>query len=295
MRAGVDSLQQLYGSGKPWFFVHAAAQIAASADGIGEVLRLLLDDKRPWLPESQLPSVKEWLSLYRQHRRVQATAFEAYAGQPLEATMREPSQEEQEFLLRMFIGVSFESKGETFQRAIDGVEDGLAGDDESFDRFTTSSEGLFFFRVWLPCWLVYHKLPGQLLREARLGDDDALDKLLRLDKSVLGDPGIAQRWHAITLRGSALERRRLVAALKGKPKGSFDGAWVRSGLAGMISQMAKTFGCTATAPEIAAIFDAVEQRNGNLVDSKLPVGESLAKAIQRNRDWPGLPRLPDVK
>ena len=57
-----------------------------------------------------------------------------------------------------------------------------------------SPDTLFFYRVWLPCWLEYGvKLPV-LVAKAQDGDVKALDMLLRLDKTALELPEIRRRY-----------------------------------------------------------------------------------------------------
>ena len=63
MVEGAEALRLLYGTKKPWLFVETAAEIAASAGVVEQLLRLLLDRKRPWVPDSPLPTSKEWLLL----------------------------------------------------------------------------------------------------------------------------------------------------------------------------------------------------------------------------------------
>ncbi|MDD5759605.1 MAG: hypothetical protein PHI06_11060, partial [Desulfobulbaceae bacterium] len=54
-------------------------------------------------------------------------------------------------------------------------------------------ESSFFLLVTGPCWLIYHTSPTRLYRKARLGDYNAIKKLLCLDPLMLHDPAIGQR------------------------------------------------------------------------------------------------------
>lgn len=165
-----------------------------------------------------------------------------------------------------------------------------AEDEALFDRLFASAAGQYWLCVWLPCVMYYRTYPPLLLRRAREGDDDALDRLLRLDESVVADPGILRRWHEIMHNGSGAERRRMLTAIAGRPKGRLDRKAMRLGLSGLISQFAIGFGCRVTAPEIKALFDAVERVRSGRIDTSLPESaEAYSKAVQRNRSWPSLP------
>ena len=54
-------------------------------------------------------------------------------------------------------------------------------------------ELVFFLRVMFPCLLQYCMLPCDLLRQARQGDKQAIENLLRLDDAAASDPRI-QHW-----------------------------------------------------------------------------------------------------
>jgi len=67
------------------------------------------------------------------------------------------------------------------------------------ENLTLSDEGFFTFRIFLPCWLHYFETPTGLYRKARLGNLDAIDKLLRIDKRVISDTKIS---HHIAQHGT---------------------------------------------------------------------------------------------
>lgn len=311
--------------GQPWIFVDLAVQLAASADRLRELIEEAIGGDRSSRPLPSRPPINQWLPMYRKHRAMQdgVAATEGLPGDltahglPDDLTgsdgldlLRECSRvsrddaaavskaltEEQrcQFLL-LFCGVPFPPDDATLRRMLGQLEadaaPGEADRDSILDEVLASPAGQFYVRVWLPCWVLYRDYPPRLLRAARLGDLDALDRLLRLDKSVVGEPRIAEQV-AITLStGSVGEQNQILASLKGKPKTKLTDKAIRAGLGALISQFALLFHTEVTAPETQRLFDAIERiRSGRLNDAAIPdAPESWARAIQRNRTWPGLP------
>lgn len=313
MKQGLELLKALRGDGQPFLFVDLAVTVASAPDEVGQLLSWVTRASKLPANIPPPPPVADWLLLYRSHRVLQASVIPAMGFSPdltnadldeLRAIHRVPreqlhqeaaqlTQEEQEDFIRLFVGVPFPPDDATLRAMLADQEARAQSTTDTggpFEDFWTSAAGQFYFRVWLPCWLLYRELPPRLLRRARLGDLDALDKLLRLDKSVVHDPKIAERVHQLTHTGTKRDRDRILEALKGKPKGRRDAKSLRYGLAGMISQMAAVFQTRVAAPEIAQLFDAIERvRTGNQTDTKIATGETFAKGIQRNRNWPSLP------
>lgn len=55
----------------------------------------------------------------------------------------------------------------------------------------------FAYDVLLPCWLILGEKPTSLRRKARQGDIEALDNLLRLGKSMVGENRVPMWWHGV--------------------------------------------------------------------------------------------------
>ncbi len=201
-------------------------------------------------------------------------------------------------LVQPFIGVPFPPDDGELRRMLDHFDAASEPADEEeaeeTDEFMRSAAGQFYLRVWLPCWIMHREYPPQLLFRARHGALDALEKLLRLDMSVVHDPRVAEHVHRITHAGTVRDRSLIANALAGKPKGKLDRRGVRYALMGLISQFALAFGTRVAAPDIARLFDGIERvRAGRQSDKFIPVGEALTKAVSRHRDWPSLPTKPD--
>lgn len=295
----------------PRIFLLQAVQIAASADDLLELLRVMVGREKPPRTLPPPPKLDAWLRMHRSHRRVMDGIGSAF-GMPEDCTATQASQEllallrlPKEYLeasLRtdpegcavlasMLRPVFFPPDDATLRGLLTDL-DRNQGEDE---RETPASllvslpAGRFFFRVWLPCWVLHRTYPTLLLRRARSGNDDAMDALLRLDKSIVADPVIARRWHTLAHDGSLRDRQRFRLAMADGPKGRLDRRSVRLGLVGMIGQLAAVFGVRVSAPDIAGLFDSIARVRDSGPDRHIPVGEALTKASRRNKNWPSLP------
>ena len=268
-----EALAALYGNGKPFLFVVIAVQIAGGIDDIAELMRILVGRKKSPRRSPEPPPLDHWLKLYKKHRRLgdanfavatgaddvkgseAADVFRSMQGAPrddVREAMQAIAEEDPNVLkqfLQMVTGVPFPPDIDTLRGMLEGMEaqaDEGQDQGEPFDLFMHSLEGQFCFRVWLPCWILYKTYPCLLLRQAREGDDDALDKLLRLDKSVVADPVISKRWHAIMHGGAHSRRERFIKAMGGKVKGRIEKKSLRLAVSGLISQVAQAFQCDVT-------------------------------------------------
>ena len=307
-----EALKLLRGTGKPLCFVDIAILIASSAHDVAELLRLAKGESKPKQPLPPPPPLPVWLSMYRKHREVADCIFasleivpEHSASEILDDSRliqslsyedryeiaESMSREEQEILLRLFMGVPFPPNDEILRAALEVIDSDAESDPHQVDDAFKTPQGQYYFRVWLPCWMMYREYPPRLLRQARLGDSKSLDKLLRLDKSIVHDPKIADHVHRLTHSGSKRDRDFILQAIEGCPKVKLDAKTIKYGLSGMISQFAILFRCKVTAPEITQLFDGIERvRTGRLCDPHIPAGESFTKGVSRNRNWTTLPR-----
>lgn len=317
-----SAFQKLRGDGQPASFVFIAVQIASSPDWLRNLIRVGLGDGDAAGLFKDRPSYQQWKKLYRCHRRMQneiakglGYAEEYPASECLDELrevsrmsqeeiaegVAEMSEEEMKIMLLPFLGIPFPPEEAALKIMLDELETESDPSEEdgvdAVDRLADSPIGQFFVRVWMPCWIIYHEYAPCLMRSARSGDLKALDRLLRLDKHALADPMVARRVSEIMGEGTRGERNQLTAALGGKVKTSMSDKAMRSGLGALISQLALLFQTSVTAPEIEELFNRIERvRTGNLADPAVPTGETWSKAIQRNRNWPSMPkRLPDSK
>ena len=149
-------------------------------------------------------------------------------------------------------------------------------------------EFLFFIKIDLPCWLLYHDNYLTIYKKGRLGDLESLDKLLRLDKYIIQNPKI-NKW--ITHYYFQQDRRAieyLSDAIKNPPRPKITAAKLRYRIGGLISYLTELLGNRLNAPEIQSLFNAVAVDYGvdELIDTDLPDSpETFAKAIQRERSF----------
>jgi hypothetical protein len=159
------------------------------------------------------------------------------------------------------------------------------------DNVTLSDEGFFSFRIFLPCWLQYFEYPTSLFRRARLGNLDALNKLLRLDKRVIADTRISRHIAQYGTDPKSPEFRQLIKALEGAPR-KLSVTKVKTFLAAYLYGLSKHLGSPLTYPQIQDLFDQSAQERGiGLTDPDLEMApHSFEKAVRRNLAFWGLRR-----
>ena len=146
-------------------------------------------------------------------------------------------------------------------------------------------EILFFYRIWIPCWLLYGQFPPTLLRSARTGDLDSIEKILRLDSSTIHDPKIAEIYHQANSKKNKSVYNLMYKSLNKSPRVKITLQKIKINLAGLISTISIYLCQRLTEPEIRALFDAIAYDSGkSYIDTDLPDSpESFSKAIQRER------------
>lgn len=304
---------------QPYIVVCLAIEAALAADDLTKLVNL-------WRPGAKLPrtipvrwSAAQWVRLYRDHRRMldrvtplalpeafQADAAPSEIADEVRAFFRLPAEQmaaelakalknpDVLALAREFGPQQWPPTRHAVVHAKHNSDVYINDTDPAFVEAISTAEGMFFLRVWLPCWIRHRMYPGQLFHKARAGDDDAFCDLLRMDKSVLADPVLADRWHRMMQDNRPALRKRLLDAMKGQPK-TVTAKALRVGLAGLVSQLAAVMGTDVTEPQMRSMFDTVARvQSGRTLETGLPAGqEAFSKAIQRGRTWPSIPGKPD--
>ena len=146
---------------------------------------------------------------------------------------------------------------------------------------------LCFLRVWAPCFMLYGTYPPYLLRKARRGDEEALEKLIRLDKSVIYDPKIREIIHQASVEKRKGKIDIITKALRASPKVKLDIRKVKYTLAGLISIISMSMGQKVTAAEINRLFDAIYQDTGkgHIDPDFIEEPRLIAQAINRSRTF----------
>lgn len=296
-----------WGLGKPVGFVLLTRQAAMEAEEIGTLTNwMLAGEHLEILPPP--PSAKRMLEMYRDHRTVQLAVGAVLFGGDDEgwvasqfyqdsvdeqrqfARLAEPQRRElaEEWVKHPEFLEAFreayhawaqlpQEQVQELKAAMDGREqEGLT------DKQVRQPEIQFFMRVWFPCVIAYGQWPTRLLAKARRGDLDALYKLLRIDKSILADPFIADHLHQAYASGRKGAFGKLAVAVKSSTK-KMKRRQVKVRLAGLISLLARIFNTTVTAPEIQELFDAVaaaKRKNSTMVDVELPDPETFSREVR---------------
>jgi hypothetical protein len=148
----------------------------------------------------------------------------------------------------------------------------------------------FLVQIWLRCAYVYLRLPGHLLREARHGEPDALDKLLRLDKTAICEPRVARNLAEIFHSGRPGMKARMTKAMKGAPRNPRRRT-LKARMAAVIIEVARAdsqlveHGVEPPVPaDLRDLFDAIakDASGRQQCDTDLPVREDTwRKAVRR--------------
>tara|TARA_R110002072_G_scaffold98538_3_gene216785 strand:- start:331 stop:1278 length:948 start_codon:yes stop_codon:yes gene_type:complete len=303
-----SALKKLRGNGKPLGFVIVAVLIADSSDMLFELVSIGIGKIKPARRLPPLPHIDAWMRMYRSHRfftnqiassiGLPAELFATEILDEMRALSRaseseiadltnELSEQEIAQFLRPLLGVPFPPETQMLKKMLLDHNTKTEDDSEIVDELYESVSVQFFIRVWMPCWVLYRELPGILIRKSRLGDHDSLDKLLRLDKSVVHDPRIAQIWHDIMHNGSKSDRKRFKNAMADGPKVKLTARSLKLGLAGLISQLAIQSRSPVTSIEIRKLFDSISKIRSGGIDTSMPESpDAMRKDLQRQRNWP---------
>lgn len=304
---------QKWAQGKPPLLTIFAQQTAITAHVLSDYLsEIKTGDALP--TDFHLPSLQNWLPLYRQHRKVTGflremftnfTVFENSDGEFLEdflSGLQILCKSDKEEFVQEFNSLPEQEKLALIREAhlqIDAlyshhqaelsmeVEGKVDPDDQErfLELFSDSPSIGFYILVWVPCLILYRQTPPILYRKARLGNLDALKMLLRLDPSLIHDPAIGKKVHQLRCSGKRSAHYEVLSSLSRPPKGKTDRGKIKVSLAGCISLISSMFRSPLNEPDIRELFDAVTRDCGRGdIDTDLPESpEAFAKAIQRER------------
>ena len=298
-----------WGKDKHLGLVVAAQQLAMGIEPLSKWLRSikveeLLGD------HITFPPLKQWIYLYKDHRRLEkflVEIFKEFGGiAEYGAYLAESFFEGIQYLRKVgpgslkkqFEGMSDDEREGIQNEAVkildqlydlhkSDIESDIEGkvDKELLEKLKKAfkkPEMLFFLRVWVPCLFLYGEYPGKLLRKARLGIIDAMEKLLRVDPSAIGDKIICEQFHRASGKENKSDFNILVKALQKRPKGKVTQRKTKYSIAGLISALSNG---SLTEPSIRRLFDAVAHDvKKEDIDTNLPdAAEAFSKAIQRQR------------
>ncbi len=260
----------------------------------------------------KIPSAEKWLSFYRDHRHLDnwliskcedlGGVFQLF-GNCLNfiSTMNLPSHKEINEVKHLVKQNEAESSRLSLDKKLKNAYEVFLDDFQSeiqanesdnkhfpeLEEMFFSPESLFIIKVIVPCTFLYGESPIKLLRKARLGDIDSIDKILRLDKAVLCDSRISQHIYQASLQKNPSTFERLTRAIQGGLSGKINKQRAKFIMAGLISVLSEIFDHRLSAPEIQNLFDAIatDLSEGEfLIDTDLPDSpEAFSKAVQRER------------
>lgn len=291
---------------KPPLVAAMSIYFAFSADPLIEIIENACRGKL--LDGFKVPPVKIWLKLYRNHRHVknhvvshlkgadyfsktQATLYEDLTSKrkkkPKQNTKNEIERMRKEFLQVTIDAIKADINNEVVEGICPKTIDSLF-----------QPELLFIFNVLFPCRFLYNEHPTFLLRKARTGDLDAIDKLLRLDKAVICDARISEQIFRLSKLATNHYFEKVIVALNSPPRNTTDKKTVVSKkkanyiMAGLVSLISEILGQRLKEKEIRALFEAVALDNGTYdtieQDLALTPG-AFSQAIRRERILWGFP------
>jgi hypothetical protein len=307
-----------WAEGKNPFLAAIALTIAGFSKVCFEVFESVRKGKR-MEGDIPLPSLKTWLKLYHNPKRIGKALLNALGN------INDETAKEADFLklLNEEAG-KMQKNGEKYKAELGKIppderqkifEDGKRKLEEylelvinDFVSEPTKKEGtefiknlpkpefIFFMRVLVPCFSLYGIYPVDLLRQAQNGDDDALEKIIRLDKSIIFEPKISEIIH----QAQAMKKQERMSMIKkafiSKPKVTMNMKTIKCHLGGLISYLSMAIKQKITAADIRLLYDAIALDMNDDFDRDLGdmVGEPFEKAIQRSRNfWHII--LPDKK
>jgi hypothetical protein len=127
-------------------------------------------------------------------------------------------------------------------------------------------ELIFFARVLVPCFSLYGMYPVDLLRQAQSGDDDALEKIIRLDKSIIFDPKISEIIHQAQALKAQARMTMIKKAFIKTPKVTKKMRAIKFYFGGLISSLSRAVKLRITAADIWRLYDVVSSDMSGDID-----------------------------
>lgn len=127
------------------------------------------------------------------------------------------------------------------------------------DAAMHQSEFQFFLLVVIPSFLEYGQSPWRIYANARRGDKESLDALLRLDKTVLGDSAIGNIAARFGMQRSEFDAELVAKAYQGVPVTKQTARKIKARLAARMQDVAKGMGYELGPSSIRELFDALSK------------------------------------
>jgi hypothetical protein len=218
-------------------------------------------------------------------------ALENLSQEELENTftvVKESVRELEDWVIKLFRNNENEESKELIEKEIK----------KRAEKFFQKQEIIFFLRLYIPCVLIYGIYPVKLLWKARKGNEDAIEKLLRLDKMIIYDSKIKQIIWQTQSEEKRIKFDSMIKSIRREPKIRLEIQKVKYSLAALISIISTAIRQDFSAPDIQKLFDAIarDKNEENICDEDIAVGETFEKAIQRYKKfWQIIPLKADSK
>lgn len=250
-----------------------------------------------------LPSLKTWLKLYHNPKRIGKALLNALSnvndntakevnvlnllnedagkmqknGEKYKAELEKIPPDERQ---KMF--EDSKRKLEEYRELVinDFVSEPTEKEGTEFIKNMPKPELIFFMRVLVPCFSLYGIYPVDLLRQAQNGDDDALEKIIRLDKSIIFEPKISEIIHQAQVLKKQDRMSMIKKAFISKPKVTMKMRTIKCHLGGLISLLSMAIKQKITAADIWRLYDAISLDMNNDVDQDL--GEMTEWTFSKN-------------
>jgi hypothetical protein len=304
---------------KPLFIAISAEYIASASDYLLQFFNILNNgvffEKFPITTDSTV-----WLKLYFNHRKVikiildDFKSFEgmaelgAYVYEYLNQNKLKPEYDENIPSLKESIKISNSYSKAEKQSCInetipllkeiyechlkeletdfnEEIDDDTA---EKLTKFFQKPEWLFLLTVISKSFFYYGEYPSFILRKARLGNKESIQKILSLDSSTLGDKKIFNHFHRSDNKEPTIKKNEIIRALSKNPKGFRTLQTVKYHMAGFISVASEKLGYRLKAMEIEKLFSAIsDDFNVDLLLNENPdvFDKTISERIRKSRKF----------
>jgi hypothetical protein len=229
-----------------------------------------------------LPSLKTWLKLYHSPKRIGKTLLNATGH-----INADKAKEVELFKLFIEEAGQIQKNGKKYKTKLEKIppdekqkifEEYLELVINDFVSEPTKKEGIefrnnmptpeliFFSRVLVPCFSLYGMYPVDLLRQAQSGDDDAIEKIIRLDKSIIFDPKISEIIHQAQALKAQARMTMIKKAFIKTPKVTKKMRAIKFYFGGLISSLYRAIKLRITAADIWRLYDAVSSDMSGDID-----------------------------
>jgi len=268
-------------NGKPLNVALFSYEMAKYSEFIYEILDDVRNNKNKLMLDNH-PDLKTWLPMYKTHHHLFDYTYYILKKDnsefPKKRIYRCNKKNKYNFKIFNF----------TYTNIVNSTYTDKSNDEEDFSEKNKklekiySKEITFLILVLIPCVILYGKSPAKLLREARCGNYESLEKLIRLYSSIIFEYRISEKINRLRYKEPATHEKLISAMLK-PPKFKISRQRIKILMAANISLFSILSNHRLNEPDIRELFDIIAQETeGNEIDTDLPESpEAFSKAIQR--------------